>query len=52
LIEFVVGSKKPTQQPSGKLGQVKVKVYGKMRTYSKEFIAPRRSRSRSSKTTV
>ena len=50
LIEFVVGSKKPTQQPGGKRGQVKVKVYGKTRTYSKAFIAPRRSGS--SKTTV
>jgi hypothetical protein len=50
LIEFVVGSKKPTQQPGGKRGQVKVKVYGKTRTYSKAFIAPRRKGS--SKTTV
>jgi hypothetical protein len=50
LIEFVIGSKKPTQQAGGKRGQVKVKVYGKTRTYSKAFIAPRRSGS--SKTTV
>ena len=50
LIEFVVGSKKPTQQPGGKRGLVKAKVYGKTRTLSKAFIAPRRSGSR--KTTV
>ena len=50
LIEFVVGSKKPTQQQGGKRGQVKVKVYGKTRTYSKAFIAPRSKGS--SKTTV
>ncbi|NET71371.1 MAG: hypothetical protein F6K62_10700 [Sphaerospermopsis sp. SIO1G2] len=29
LIEFVVGSKKPTQQPGGKRGLVRAKVYGK-----------------------
>ena len=50
LIEFVVGSKKPTQQKGGKRGLVKAKVYGKTRTYNKAFIAPRRSGS--SKTTV
>ena len=50
LIEFVVGSRKPTQQPGGKRGLVKAKVYGKTRTLSKAFIAPRRSGS--SKTTV
>ncbi len=50
LIEFVVGSKKPTQQPGGKRGLVKAKVYGKTRTLNKAFIAPRRSGS--SKTTV
>lgn len=50
LIEFVVGSKKPTQQKGSKRGLVKAKVYGKTRTLSKAFIAPRRSGS--SKTTV
>lgn len=50
LIEFVVGSKKPTQQKGGKRGLVKAKVYGKTRTLSKAFIAPRRSGD--SKTTV
>lgn len=50
LIEFVVGSKKPTQQPGGKRGQVKVKVYGKTRTLANAFIAPRKRGS--SKTTV
>lgn len=50
LIEFVVGSKKPTQQPGGKRGLVKVKKYGKVSTLSNAFIAPRRSGS--SKTTV
>lgn len=50
LIEFVVGSKKPTQQAGGKRGLVKAKVYGKTRTLSNAFIAPRRSGS--SKTTV
>lgn len=50
LIEFVVGSKKPTQQAGGKRGLVKAKVYGKTRTLGKAFIAPRRSGS--SKTTV
>ena len=50
LIEFVVGSKKPTQQVGGKRGLVRAKVYGKTRTLSKAFIAPRRRGS--SKTTV
>ncbi|PIR39056.1 MAG: hypothetical protein COV35_05095 [Alphaproteobacteria bacterium CG11_big_fil_rev_8_21_14_0_20_39_49] len=50
LIEFVVGSKKPTQQPGGKRGLVKVKKYGKVSTLSNAFIAPRKSGS--SKTTV
>ena len=50
LIEFVVGSKKPTQQPGGKRGVVRAKVYGKTRTLNKAFIAPRRRGS--SKTTV
>lgn len=50
LIEFVVGSKKPTQQPGGKRGQVKAKVYGKTRTLTDAFIAPRRTGD--SKTTV
>ena len=50
LIEFVIGSKKPTQQPGGKRGVVRAKVYGKTRTLSKAFIAPRRRGS--SKTTV
>lgn len=50
LIEFVVGSKKPTQQPGGKRGRVAAKVYGKTRTLTDAFIAPRRRGS--SKTTV
>lgn len=50
LIEFVVGSKKPTQQPGGKRGLVRAKVYGKTRTLGKAFIAPRRRGA--SKTTV
>jgi len=50
LIEFVVGSKKPTQQVGGKRGLVRAKVYGKTRTLSNAFIAPRRRGS--SKTTV
>lgn len=50
LIEFVVGSKKPTQQLGGKRGLVKVKKYGKVSTLSNAFIAPRKSGS--SKTTV
>lgn len=50
LIEFMVGSKKPTQQPGGKRGRVAAKVYGKTRTLSKAFIAPRKRGS--NKTTV
>ena len=50
LIEFVVGSRKPTQQPGGKRGLVKAKVYGKTRTLTDAFIAPRRTGD--SKTTV
>ena len=50
LIEFVVGSKKPTQQPGGKRSLVKAKVYGKTRTLTDAFIAPRRTGD--SKTTV
>lgn len=42
LIEFVVGSKRPTQQKGGKRGLVKTKVFGKTKTYRKAFIAPRR----------
>lgn len=42
LIEFVVGSKRSTQQPGGKRGLVKTKVFGKTKTYKKAFIAPRR----------
>jgi hypothetical protein len=43
LIEFVVGSKQPTQQKGGKRGFVKTKVFGRQKTYYKAFIAPRRS---------
>lgn len=50
LIEFVVGSKKPTQQAGGKRGPVRTKVMGKRKSYSHAFIAPRRKGS--SKTTV
>lgn len=50
LIDFVVGSKKPTQQKGGKRGLVRVKKYGKTSTLNKAFIAPRKSGS--SKTTV
>ena len=50
LIEFVIGSKKPTQQPGGKRGVVRAKVYGKTRTLNQAFIAPHRRGS--SKTTV
>lgn len=50
LIEFVVGSKKPTQQPGGKRGLVRTKVFGKQKTYQKAFIAPRRKGD--SKTTL
>ncbi len=45
LIEFVVGSKKPTQQPGGKRGQVKAKAWGKTKTYRGAFIAPRKKGS-------
>ena len=50
LIEFVIGSKKPTQQPGGKRGVVRVKKYGKTSTLPNAFIAPRKRGS--SKTTV
>ncbi len=42
LIEFVVGSKKPTQQAGGKRGLVRTKIFGKRKSYSHAFIAPRR----------
>ncbi len=45
LIEFVAGSKKPTQRPGGKRGLVKAKAWGKTRTYRKAFIAPLKSGS-------
>ena len=45
LIEFVVGSKKPTQQPGGKRGLVKAKAWGKTKTYRSAFIAPRKKGS-------
>ncbi|MGE3713414.1 MAG: phage tail protein [Alphaproteobacteria bacterium] len=47
LIEFVVGSRKPTQQPGGKRGQVKAKAWGKTKTYRGAFIAPRKKGSSS-----
>ena len=50
LIEFVVGSKKPTQAKGGKRGLVRTKVFGKQKTYYKAFIAPRRTGD--SKTTM
>lgn len=50
LIEFVVGSKKPTQQPGGKRGPVKAKAWGKTKTYRGAFIAPQKKGS--NKTTV
>lgn len=50
LIEFVVGSKKPTQQSGGKRGLVRTKVFGKQKTYQQAFIAPRSSGD--SKTTI
>lgn len=50
LIEFVVGSKKPTQQPGGKRGPVKAKAWGKTKTYRGAFIAPQKRGS--NKTTV
>ncbi len=45
LIEFVVGSKKPTQQKGGKRGLVKAKAWGKVKTYRSAFIAPQRKGS-------
>jgi hypothetical protein len=42
MIEFVVGSKKPTQQSGGKRGLVRTKIFGKSKTYKQAFIAPRR----------
>lgn len=50
LIEFVVGSKKATQQAGGKRGPVRTKIFGKRKSYKQAFIAPRRSGD--SKTTV
>lgn len=50
LIDFVVGSKKPTQQQGGKRGVVRAKVYGKIRTLHQAFIAP--VKRGSAKTTV
>lgn len=52
LIEFVVGSKKPTQQPGGKRGQVKAKAWGKTKTYRGAFIAPRKKGSSSTEVYV
>ena len=52
LIEFVVGSKKPTQQPGGKRGQVKAKAWGKTKTYRGAFIAPRKKGSGSTEVYV
>lgn len=46
LIEFVVGSKKPTQQKGGKRGLVKAKGWGKTRTYRGAFIAPQKKGSK------
>ncbi|PZP86524.1 MAG: hypothetical protein DI582_02730 [Azospirillum brasilense] len=45
LIEFVVGSRKPTQQVGGKRGLVKAKAWGNTRTYRGAFIAPRKKGS-------
>lgn len=45
LIEFVVGARKPTQQPGGKRGLVKAKAWGKTKTYRGAFIAPRKKGS-------
>ena len=50
LVEFVVGSRKPTQQPGGKRGPVKAKAWGKTKIYRGAFIAPRKKGS--SKTEV
>jgi len=52
LIEFVVGSRKPTQQPGGKRGQVKAKAWGKTKTYRGAFIAPRKKGSSSTEVYV
>jgi hypothetical protein len=49
LIEFVVGSKKPTRK-GGKRGLVRTRVFGKQKTYQKAFIAPKRKGD--SKTTL
>lgn len=46
LIEFVVGSKKPTQQKGGKRGPVKAKAWGKTKTYAQAFIAPQKKGSK------
>lgn len=43
LIDFVIGSKKPTQQAGGKRGLVRTKIFGKRKSYKQAFIAPRRS---------
>lgn len=52
LIEFIVGSRKPTQQPGGKRGQVKAKAWGKTKTYRGAFIAPRKKGSSSTEVYV
>ena len=52
LIEFVVGSRKPTQQPGGKRGPVKAKAWGKTKTYRGAFIAPRKKGSSSTEVYV
>ncbi len=52
LIEFVVGSRKPTQQPGGKRGAVKAKAWGKTKTYRGAFIAPRKKGSSSTEVYV
>lgn len=46
LIEFVIGSKKATQQKGGKRGAVRAKAWGKRRTYHQAFIAPQRKGAR------
>jgi len=43
MIEFVVGSKKPTQQAGGKRGLVRTNIFGQRKSYKQAFIAPRRS---------
>lgn len=50
LVEFVVGSRRPTQQPGGKRGPVKAKAWGTTKVYKGAFIAPRKKGS--SKTEV